>query len=235
MANRKDYIPARDADFNIFFTNLVEYVSQKTSGETPVWTHVPDADRTILRNAHIAWRNAYNITLKPCTKPERDEKNRVRKDSEKEIRTFVNTFLRFYPAVTDFDKEEMGLHIPDTTPTDIPNPTAQPVADVAYPGVHLIELTNIRALKSIGEDPRADYGVRIFWGVLGPASPHDKFRLAAVPVTGDDLPHSTFSHRRRYRFDFPGDSGCTVYFCLRYENEKGGKKGKAPSARCFRP
>jgi hypothetical protein len=34
--------------------------------------------------------------------------------------------------------------------------------------------------------------------------------------------------RKGYRFDFPGDSGSTVYFCLRYENEKGGKEGEGP-------
>jgi hypothetical protein len=233
MAHKKDYIPTRDADFDVFFTNLVDYVDQKTGGNVPEWTHIPAPALSALREAHDAWQAAYAATLKPCTKPERDEKNRVRRDSEKTLRDFVNAYLRYYPAVTDYDKEQMGLHIPDTTPTSIPKPTAQPEADAAYPGVHLIELTNIRAVKAAGEDPRSDYGVRIFWGVLGPAAPHDKFRLAAVPVTGDDLPHSTFTHRRRYRFDFSGDSGCTVYFCLRYENEKGGKEGEGPFGPLF--
>jgi hypothetical protein len=123
----------------------------------------------------------------------------------------------------------MGLHIPDTIPTTIPRPES----DVIYPGVHLIELTHIRAVKTGGEDPCGDYGVRIFWGILGPPAPHDKFRLAAPPVTGDDLPHSAFTHRQRCRFDFSGDSGSTVYFCLRYENEKGGKEGEGPLGPIF--
>jgi hypothetical protein len=109
----------------------------------------------------------------------------------------------------------MGLHLPDPA-SPIPRPEAQPEADITYPGVHLIELSRIRAVKAEGEDPRSDYGVRIFWGILAP------------PVTGDDLPHSTFTHRKRCRFDFPGDSDSTVYFCLRYENEKGGKEGEGP-------
>jgi hypothetical protein len=29
-------------------------------------------------------------------------------------------------------------------------------------------------------------------------------------------------------FDFDGESGKTVYFCLCYENQKGGKKGQGP-------
>jgi hypothetical protein len=80
---------------------------------------------------------------------------------------------------------------------------------------------------------RADYGVRIFWGIMGEPAAHDKFRLAAPPVTGDDLPHSTFTHRKRYLFDFSGDSGKTVWFCLRYENEKGGKEGEGPFGPLF--
>jgi hypothetical protein len=47
--------------------------------------------------------------------------------------------------------------------------------------------------------------VRIFRGVLGHATEHDKLRLSAPPVTGDDIPHSTFTHHRRYRFDFDGE------------------------------
>jgi hypothetical protein len=38
-----DYVPARDADFNVFFKNLVRYVGGKTGGSTPEWTHIPTA------------------------------------------------------------------------------------------------------------------------------------------------------------------------------------------------
>jgi hypothetical protein len=84
-------------------------------------------------------------------------------------------------------------------------------------------------VPGIGNDPpEADYGVRIFWGIMGEASAKDKFRITAPPLVGDDLPHSTFTHRKKFRFDFEGDSGKTVWFALRYENAKGGKKGEGP-------
>jgi hypothetical protein len=54
---------------------------------------------------------------------------------------------------------------------------------------------------------KAEFGARIFWGVLGDPVATDKFRIAAPPVTGNDLPHSTFTHRKKFRFDFDGDSG----------------------------
>jgi hypothetical protein len=55
-----------------------------------------------------------------------------------------------------------------------------------------------------------------------------RHRIAAPPAKGEDLPHSLFTHKKKYRFDFDGDSGKTVYFCLKYENEKGGPKGEGP-------
>jgi hypothetical protein len=46
--------------------------------------------------------------------------------------------------------------------------------------------------------------------------------LRQPPVSGDELPHSLFTKRRKELFDFPmEDSGKTVYFCIRYENSKG--------------
>jgi hypothetical protein len=234
MAHKKDYVPTQDAAFDTWFRNLYQYVNAKCGPpDAPQWSHIPAEARAELDAACTAWHAAYEVTLTPCTKPERDEKNRVRKVSEKTARNFVNAYLRYHPAVTGYDKEQMGLHIPDTTPTAVPRPTAQPEADVAYPGVHLIELTRIRTVPGGGDDPRSDYGVRIFWGILAPAAPHDKFRLASPPASGDDLPHSTFTHRRRYLFDFSGDSGNTVYFCLRYENGKGGKEGEGPFGPVF--
>ena len=89
-------------------------------------------------------------------------------------------------------------------------------------------------MPGIGNDPpEADWGVRIFWGILGEPTALDKFRLLAPPVTGNDLPHSVFTHRKKYRFDFEGDSGRTVWFCLRYENSKGGREGEGPFGPLF--
>ena len=97
----------------------------------------------------------------------------------------------------------------------------------------LLELDNIRSLPGGADDPRSDWGVRIFWAILGDPTATDKFRISVPPLAGDDLPHSTFTHRKKYRFNFEGDSGKRVYFCLRYENEKGGKEGEGPFGPIF--
>jgi hypothetical protein len=99
--------------------------------------------------------------------------------------------------------------------------------------VHLIELFAIHAVSTTisEEEKKAAFGVRIFWGIRGSAT--DKFSLAGEPEDGNDLPHSTFTRRKRYRFDFDGESGNVVYFCLRYENGKGGKDGEGPFGPVF--
>jgi hypothetical protein len=69
---------------------------------------------------------------------------------------------------------------------------------------------------------------------MGEPTAADKFRITAPPVKGGDLPHSTFTRRKKFRFDFEGDSGKTVWFALRYENAKGGKdKGEGPFGPIF--
>jgi hypothetical protein len=126
------------------------------------------------------------------------------------------------PPLTNADLVNLGLNPPDTSRTPIPKPTAQVEADLTFPGIHLVELKNIRPTGSSGvPDPRSDYGVRIFYGLSGTASDKFRFRVTGEPQKGSDLPYSIFTRHKKERFDFEGESGCTVYFCLHYENSKG--------------
>jgi hypothetical protein len=76
-------------------------------------------------------------------------------------------------------------------------------------------------------DTRGDWGYRIYYGVMPPggatveAATGVKRELMKVPLTGDELPHSRWTRRRKERLDFHGDGGKTAYFCIRYENVKG--------------
>jgi hypothetical protein len=228
----KSYIPGGDGDFDRWFSYLYQYVSQKCAGQTPEWTHIPQAALGVVAALHAAWKTAYGATIGPHTPVETEAKNNAKKAADKGIRPFVNQYLRYAP-VTDEDRKAMGVPIRDTTHTPVPKPDAQAEADVAYPGVHRIRLNNIRAVGSGKDDPRSEFGVRIFWGILGAPSPQDKFRISAPPLTGNDLPHSTFTHRKHYTFNFEGESGNTVYFCLRYENSKGGEEGEGPFGPIF--
>jgi hypothetical protein len=136
------------------------------------------------------------------------------------LRFFKDRFYRV-PPLSVGDMTALGLRPRDTASTPIPVPAAQAEADLLFPGIHLVELANIRAVGGAAPDARGGYGVRIYYGFSGPPSEKFPFRLTAAPKIGRDLPYSIFTRRRKERFDFDGESGNTVYFCLRYENPKG--------------
>jgi hypothetical protein len=141
---------------------------------------------------------------------------------------FIKSRYFLSPPLTDADIISLELKPKDTTHTPVPPPAAQAEADISRPGVHLLEL-HLRPVAGSPPDPhRSDYGYRVYYGVLPPggaaveAATGTKRELLKAPGSGDDLPHSRFTRRKKELFDFPAeDSGKTVYFCVRYENAKG--------------
>jgi hypothetical protein len=140
------------------------------------------------------------------------------------------------PPLTDPDYVSLSLDPPDKVRTVIPPPTAQVEADLTFPGIHLVELKQIRPVAGGNPpDERSDYGVRIFWGFGGPGEGPHKFRVTAPPQTGSDMPYSTFTRKKKELFDFEGESGNLVYFCLRYENPSGGEGPFGPVMKAYIP
>jgi hypothetical protein len=158
-----------------------------------------------------------------------ENKKIQRKKSARVLRAFNKQYVLDAEEVTDAQRRDIGCPVHDTHPTPVRRPIDQVEASIVQPGPHTVELW-IKKLLSLEVDPdRPNYGVRIYWGILGDPTAGDKFRLTARPLSGEDLPHSVFTKRRKYRFDFSEeDRGKTVYFCLRYENSKGGKEGEGP-------
>jgi hypothetical protein len=139
----------------------------------------------------------------------------------------------YFIGLTDAEFASLSLQ-PRKEPSPIPPPEGFPEADVSYPGVHTLEL-HLRPVA--GQPPftmRSSYGYRIYWGIMPPggatveAATGEKRELMKPPVSGKELPHSRWTRRRKERFSFDGDSGKTVYFCIRYENGKGEVGGFGP-------
>jgi hypothetical protein len=138
---------------------------------------------------------------------------------------FLKSHYFLTPPLTDTDLISLGLKPKDTIHTPVPPPAEQAEADILRPGVHLLELI----LRVIGGGSlRSSVGFRVYWGVMPPGgatvegATGVKRELMKVPSSGEELPFSRFTKRRRERFDFDaGDSGKTAYFCIRLENGKG--------------
>jgi hypothetical protein len=125
--SRRDYIPDNDAKYDTFLLNILHYVQDQTVGANPRWTHIPADEITALNDAYNRWFLAYTQVKGPHTSPQVDRKNEIKKETKKQLRTFINAFLRYHPAVTNYDKEQMGIPIHDDTRTGIPPHVTPPV------------------------------------------------------------------------------------------------------------
>ncbi|GAB6391667.1 MAG: hypothetical protein MdMp014T_1040 [Treponematales bacterium] len=129
-----DYIPVRDADFDDWFLRLKNYVVEKTSGDAPAWTHIPPTEVAALSAHYESWHAAHMAAVGPHAKPQTDAKKAERTSSEAFVRPFVNQYLRFKP-VTNSDRDEMGIHNPDTHPSPRPQPDTPPDWSVRNDGL----------------------------------------------------------------------------------------------------
>jgi hypothetical protein len=228
MAKNRNYIPRNDAKFNTWFKNLTQYVAAKTSGGAAAeWKHIPAEAVNELLDAYTDWYTHYAPTLKPHTPGQTTAKNNARKRAEKVIRSFVNRYLHFEP-VTDDERVDMEIPNRAVTRRPIPDPVSQAMCKIAYPGPGLLELSHFQPLGGPPPDSRADYGVKVFYGITGEPTEDEPVRLKKPPKSGNDLPKSRFTRTKKMRFTFIGDSGNTVYFSLRYESPKGGEGPLCP-------
>jgi len=227
----KNYIPRPNPQFNDWFTYLKEYVTERLAPGAQLpnpWNHIPQANMTELVSAYTDWQNNYIPTLGPMTPGMRVARDEARRRAESVIRPFVQRFL-MWPPVTDEDRTNMGLPVRDTTRTTIFAPTVGATGIISYPGVNLIEVRDMRAAEDVGADERAKWGYRIHFAILPNETDEQgrlvddggRWRILRVPRTPEDLPHSVFTRRRRYQFEFLGDSGMRVFFSICYENSKG--------------
>jgi hypothetical protein len=207
----RDYLSLSDLEFEQWIKLMCRYVGSKTSGTPPAVVEQQD------RN-YDGWYEVYSKTIGPHTPEDTLAKNNRKEAAKALIRPFVNQYLRF-PPVTDEDRLAMGIPNRDTKPSRVPAPTSQAEADLAFPGIHLLELLKIRKVGNLSDDPRSDYGVSIHIGIVDAV--HGKWRITAPPATGEDMPYTVFTREKKLLLDLDGESGKTVYLCLRYENSKG--------------
>ncbi|GHU23506.1 hypothetical protein FACS1894172_12970 [Spirochaetia bacterium] len=121
-----NYIPAKDADFNVFFKKIYDYVAQKTGGTQPEWTHIPADVVQGLQEAYTAWDAAYTKTLGEHSSQDTREKQRVRKESEGVLRHFIQNYL-YDPPVSAYDRDAMDVPNHDTIRTPHGEPKTRPV------------------------------------------------------------------------------------------------------------
>jgi hypothetical protein len=96
MAQRKDFVPARDAEFDEFFGQYRTYVNAKRSPpDTPEWSRIPSPRLADLNDAYADWHAAYIKLAEPHTSSDVPAKDLARGRDEKALRVFNNEFILY--------------------------------------------------------------------------------------------------------------------------------------------
>jgi len=206
----RDFIPHGDAEFDIWFRNLVEYVEVKTGGSPPAWDHIPQWHVDELVAAYEDWRRYYDPTLQPHTPAQTVAKNDARARAERVIRPFVRRFLHFEP-VTNAERTDMALPLHDIIRTDHTVVPEEVEFNLVIEGIRVVHI-HFKVLGAVGHAKPEGYdGAVIVWDVLD-APPADVFALS----------RHTMASRTPHTLEFPEEErGKTVYVALAWQNERG--------------
>jgi len=220
MSKNRDYIPWNDLKLIEWVTRFLVYIFRAENCLR--WGILEPSP--VLQELFQDFTNRHTeVQLGVGGAAKVKEKNVAKAKMVKAIRNFAQGYLARNINVTESDRIAMGLQIYDNIPTVIPVPVTQVEGTLAFRGLGLIEIRDIRPAAD-KPDARAGHGVRIYYGIMGESpseNASDKFRLTAAPEHGSDLPHSVFTRKRRHLFDFTKNRGKAAYFCMRYENSKG--------------
>ena len=212
--NNSDWLPGRREAQLLMAESWGEIMSEQHEA----WK-IPTATLTKFSAALLAAMNENKLPIGART-PVTNARLRMAFDNLTGQMRDIRRRHFFVPPLDDADLAALGLRPRDTIPTTIPPPAIPVSGELSFPAVGMVEM---RRITAAGEkrDVRSKHGVRIYYGIVGEPSETDKFRIRERPLTGDDLPHSVFTRRSRFRFDFTGESGREVFFCMRFENSKG--------------
>ncbi|MDR2516217.1 MAG: hypothetical protein LBC88_02415 [Spirochaetaceae bacterium] len=126
---------------------------------------------------------------------------------------YNKAYVAYNPAVTDADKERMGLPLHDTTRTSVPPPSTIPELELDSSILRQVIVHFRDAGSGSRGKPPGVHGIELRWSLR-----------ASPPASVEDLANSAFDTATPYtfRFDEP-ERGKALYLCPRWENNKGEK------------
>jgi hypothetical protein len=207
-----DYIPRSDVDFLSWIKNLFAIVEENAElwHLSPAsWAHI---NPPMITKYDVAYEKAIGTNR---GKVDVKVKNIARDALKDATRKYVNEFLKYNSAITNPDRVRLGLRVPDTKRTPVHVPSTAPHVTTAHPYPCVVEFHVSDSVNRRKTKPAGVRGFELVWVILDTA-----------PTEWSQLIHSSFSTRVRtpFRITFSGyDRGKTLYFALRWENERGEK------------
>jgi hypothetical protein len=206
-----DFIPRNDNTFMVWLKTLVAYMLTKFTE----W-NIPQAEVTELNALTQAFGNALEVSDNPATrtKVSIQVKNDARKAVESKTRILLKAYVTYNPAVSDADRDSMGLPVHKTTrtPSHVEETAPDSDTNTSVAGRVTINFFAKGSNHKKGK-PAGQHGAEIAWLVSD-----------TPPSKWSDLTHSAIDTNSPFTLEFENDQrGKTVYFALRWENTRGEK------------
>jgi hypothetical protein len=215
-----DYLDHTYVGFDAQFKLIVDTVEANTSGDQPVWTHIPADARTALRGAYAAWHVKHEAAEAP-TRSKVDVWARVeaRAAAEPVLRGFCQRYFYGAPeAVSNAQLESMNLRLRDKTRTAHGKPSWRVVITIgpSESQTHLIrwhvEETGSRAL------PKGCSSWVLVYKVLEAGE--------KVPIDPEDFGHGQQVTRNPFEVRHkPEDVGKRIAYCGAFQSRSRGLRG----------
>lgn len=203
------YIPPKDADLATWLLNFATLIAA-----APATYGLTSTDAAAITGVQTAYQSAYNLAIDPPTrtKPTVADKDAAKAAALAVVRPYAIQ-IRNNAGVTNEDKEDLGLNIPDYTPTPIPAPTSSPVLAfiAATPLQHTLRYTDSVSPTTRGKKPAGVLGVQV-WRAVGVAAAVDPATCSLNQVATKNPMASNFDS---------GDRGKIATYFARYVTRSG--------------
>jgi len=202
-----DFFPAREAELLEWLKNFSTVLAENASA----W-NVPADVASGLTAAVKGYETAYEAAKgENGTKALLLEKTEKKDALKGDVRNIKNKYLDYNDAVSDPDRERLGLPIRDRNPTPKSRPTGRPLLEVAPTNNRQHTATAINQGTGKKAKPDGVHGVRYVWEIR-----------EAGPSNADDLRRSVFRIKTTEVFDYSEEErGKKVFYAACYENAKG--------------
>jgi hypothetical protein len=229
MAQMHDWLPHSRTKMVAMAEVWVDVLLENNSAKANAWKF-PNSSVGTFRD--VVLLNAKTVLAKALDSAERTEViteqcKMAFNTLEKCMRDFKKRYF-LSPPLTNADFVSLHLPTREGSTQSVPAPVSQASATIWKRDLYTIGLKLSATATTLSTDERARYGFRVYWGIMpqGGASVEaavgKKRELMKIPISGDELPFSKFTRRKREIFNFDAeDSGKTVFFCIRFENSKG--------------
>jgi hypothetical protein len=205
-----DYIPDSDAEFDTWFNNFMTVLNKKQAA-----LGLAASDMAALTSELAGWNADYPafVTARSELAAATQTKNQRRASSKAMLRKMVRV-LQANPNMTDTDRAELDITVPDTTRTRAAVPTTRPVMKISTAESlrHVLDFFDETTPNSKAK-PEGILGCEISCQIDGPE-----------PLDPDEMKILAIDTATPYVATFKGeDGGKTAYYRARWVNTRGEK------------